>query len=994
MKTLFKIFLVLFGISLALAGAGLFILTRPGVQKKIVESQLPEGSSIRAVRVTTGSLELSELKLALPDGTQVRLDTFETDFKPLAVLFDDTVKIGALNVNGLMVEIPTALIQGPTPSDPSVSRPGKPQDTEPLPDDGSLPTEAPAAAGSPADALYAIGQLDWLIDIDSIQLDGELRDAAGSRYAMDLRSGAIRPGEETTIEASLKLSAGEALHAGLKEFDASARVFLKQKSSGGFEQLRVESLTNATDQNGNKLLSLSQELDVSVQGFKESAVLTAQFNADLPRPGIFLPGLTGVGPVNVEGSLAAGATGDVLTLSETDLLLSAAGADLIAVKLNKQFTLGGQQDLRGNLMDLRVTNLPLAWLAPWLPAGIALSGEDLSAQFNLTGQAGGALELSLIEPLRVGPISLTQDGAPLLNQVTIVAQPVIRLAADQSIDWDLGELQILDRYGEILSANSTGRFDPSLATEGFFPAGLQTETRLDIGLQEITQQPALAAYTSIMAGRASLDLKVAPTDKHPLQVQGRMEGLSPRAYPGQRQDYRYALQLHEPQPGQLALGASLQAGSENRPSSNLQFAGQALPGSTPMEFKADLTAQRLSQRDIEFLQAAFQPQSSGDSSDELTAPPVSPPKTGAPQPQGQAAVEANAGPFWAGYDGEVNITIAELVLLSGKVISDLSAKAVISEPRFSLKELDGTLEKGKVSLSGEVRFSQLQRMAYLIQGQLDVKDMDPALFSGKSGGTPPVQGLFDGQAQVSGRGATLDQAVDDLAGDITVTGREGVLTAFKFDELLPASFKGLGELGRIGIGLLGEQVDRPGITALAQAVPYFENMPFSEFTLKLSRGADKQIKIPELRFIGRNLLIDGSGSIAASSLKDALQQPLDLSLELGAKGQLTEHLKTLELLGGNTTEDGFRRWDKTVRIKGTLSDPDASALENLLKQAANKALSESSKKRGKTPAEADTAGEPAAAGEAAAGEESPRKPSKEEKIIRDVGAGLNLLFGE
>jgi len=68
MKTLLKIFLVLFVLVLVLVGAGLFILTRPGVQKKLVESQLPEGSSIRTVRVTTSSLELSELKLALPDG--------------------------------------------------------------------------------------------------------------------------------------------------------------------------------------------------------------------------------------------------------------------------------------------------------------------------------------------------------------------------------------------------------------------------------------------------------------------------------------------------------------------------------------------------------------------------------------------------------------------------------------------------------------------------------------------------------------------------------------------------------------------------------------------------------------------------------------------------------------------------------------------------------------------------------------------------------------
>ncbi|HKK17079.1 MAG TPA: hypothetical protein VJ952_00240, partial [Opitutales bacterium] len=126
MKTFLKIFLVLFILVLLLIGVGLFTLTRPGVQKKLLESQLPEGSSIRTVRVTTSSLELSELKLALPDGTQVRLAALDTDFKPLEALFNKTIKLGALNVEGLIVDIPQALIQPPKSSDEPVDLPSPP----------------------------------------------------------------------------------------------------------------------------------------------------------------------------------------------------------------------------------------------------------------------------------------------------------------------------------------------------------------------------------------------------------------------------------------------------------------------------------------------------------------------------------------------------------------------------------------------------------------------------------------------------------------------------------------------------------------------------------------------------------------------------------------------------------------------------------------------------------------------------------------------------
>lgn len=984
MKTLFRIFLVLFVLLLVLLGVGLFVITRPGVQQRLVEGQLPEGSSIRTVRVSASSLEFSQLKLALPDGSRVRLESFATDFKPLDILFNRTLKLSAVNVDGLVVEIPASLLEVSTPSDSALPQVDDPAREKPEGDGiaGAEKSVTAQTARSPADAIYAIGELDWLIDIESIRLDGELLDGSGSRYAMDLRAGAIRPGLESSIEASLKLSAAEALSAGLKEFDVSAQIWLKQKTGGGFEQIRLESSTQASDEEGNKLLSVSQKLEASMQGFEERATLAMDFKADLPRPEIFLPELTAVGALALEGRLAVGAARQQLTLTETELLISADGAELLTVRLNKDFALGGKQDLSGNLMDLRLTNLPLVWLTPWLPQGWALAGEDLSAQFNLTGLAGGEMQLSSDAPLRIGPVSLEQNGVPQLNQVTLVLRPVIRLAADQSIAWELTQLQVLDRYGEVLSGQSTGRFDPALASSGWLPAGLQTQTRLELGLLEMDQQPALAAYTSILSGRASVDLQLAAGESEPLRLVGNLAGLSPRSFPGQLQDYRFALQLSETTPGQLGLGVSLQAGPTSRPSTDLQLAGQVQPAAAPMQFKLDLNAVRLSQRDIEFLSAAFQGQPAAQPADSV-APVRLPPSPVAP-PTGAATIldagEVSAGPPWAGYDGELTVTVAELVLSSGEVITDLKAQAAVSEPMLRLSQLEAALKSGRISGEAEARYSAHQRMAYTFRTDLSFANVDPAVFSRQAGSTFPVQGQFDGQAQFTGQGETLDQALDAVEGEVLVTGREGLLTAFQLDTR--------SNLGLIGASLLGDRLNRPGISALAKTVPYFENMPFSDFTLKLQRRSDKRIEIPQLRFVGRNVLIDGKGSIAASSLKDALQQPLDLTLELGAKGQLIEYLDTLRLLGGQTGEDGFRRWGQSIQVKGSLAAPDTSVLERVLKEAANRALTQSGSNNEASP---DEEGEPAAPAD---GQNLLPKPSKEERILRDVETGLQLLFGK
>ncbi|MAW20383.1 MAG: hypothetical protein CML10_02075, partial [Puniceicoccaceae bacterium] len=63
-------------------------------------------------------------------------------------------------------------------------------------------------------------------------------------------------------------------------------------------------------------------------------------------------------------------------------------------------------------------------------------------------------------------------------------------------------------------------------------------------------------------------------------------------------------------------------------------------------------------------------------------------------------------------------------------------------------------------------------------------------------------------------------------------------------------------------GILGQSLNRPGMTAMAQAVPYFKDMKFESFTLQLVRGKDKQVRIPELKLMGDNLSISGHGAIA------------------------------------------------------------------------------------------------------------------------------------
>ena len=181
---------------------------------------------------------------------------------------------------------------------------------------------------------------------------------------------------------------------------------------------------------------------------------------------------------------------------------------------------------------------------------------------------------------------------------------------------------------------------------------------------------------------------------------------------------------------------------------------------------------------------------------------------------------------------------------------------------------------------------------------------------------------------------------------------------------------------------------------MAQAVPYFKDMKFESFTLDLVRGKDKKVHIPQLKLLGDNLSINGRGVIAAGNLAKILDQPLDLTLELGAKGRLIDYLEALELLETNTSEDGFRTLDQDIKIGGSLVDPDTSALKKLLNNAARRALN--------NPREGDTAGiqkptsqdEKALPGQGNAREYFPfekKEKSKEAALRDDIEMGLELL---
>lgn len=973
MKTLFRIFAVLFVLLLVVSAAGYFILTNAGVQKRLLEAKLPAGSSIERVHVTTGQLQLNGLVLRLPDGTCVKLGSLDTVFDPLAAVFKQTIKLGALQIQDLQVDLTDAAGQTAVPF---TQRQRAPTAT---PVESAASDTVVAERSDPMEALYALSNFEWLLEVERIALNGEINDGKGTRYVVTVDSAAIHPGQQSTVEACLRLDSDQPLPSGLKAFDSKALLRFTQKATGGFESLRLESQTSGTDAQGGNLISVNQAFDLAVQQAEGLATLSAVFDADLPRPELLAPELAALGAVRMEGQAVASTDGAAMTLSSADLKVFAGGAQVLALDLKQRMRFGSAQNLSGELLQVTLTELPLAWLNPWLGQGMLVDGAPVSLVCSISGTPESAFAVRFPGSIHLGPLSVRDAEALLLEDISCTLDPELQWDADQSVAYTLKSLSLSDKYGSFLTGSSTGLVLSADARNAQNPfAGFESRTQLQVGLQELFQLPVLDGQASIVGGQLSLNVNVDGAADFPLQVEADVSRLRARSMPETSEDYHLALQLKQAaNAGEWAVGADLQVGSISRPSTSLQFSGKANPQQQPLTFTAALSGQRVSQADFSILSAAFTPRDMPASTTTASVRDVVPTRVAAGP---TAVVSAPVPPPWALVDGIASVNIDELRLESGPLIQALEAQASVSELQLVVSALSAKLGAGELHGRGEVLYTPANPNAYNLSAGLDFTGVDPAFFASKGGGAAPLQGQFDGSITLRGAGQTLDAAVEDSEASLRITGKEGILTAFELDNR--------SQLGLGLVGLLGQSLERPRMTALSKTIPYFKDIRFDHFALELTRGADKRVLIPELKLTGESLLLDASGSVAASRWSEVMDQPLNLSLSLGAKGKLMDYLQTLHLLQATAAEDGFRRWNQDVQLTGSLANPNTDALMELLNSAARSALTTSQPaaqpESGKSVAERA----PTTADEAV---QAPQPRSKAERRRDDIEMGLDLL---
>lgn len=278
---------------------------------------------------------------------------------------------------------------------------------------------------------------------------------------------------------------------------------------------------------------------------------------------------------------------------------------------------------------------------------------------------------------------------------------------------------------------------------------------------------------------------------------------------------------------------------------------------------------------------------------------------------------------------------------------------------------------GNAALSTDVRLSPSDdRVRARISGKADRISLTEVFRLLQPGEAPPVTGTTSLQLSLEGQSALWETLPDALIGNLSVEIRDGVIRSLNPKDRIGR----VAQVGTIAGSILGQVIDRPGISALSQVVELFTSIPYQRIALELRRESDQSTAIRSLLFRGPYLSLDGTGFIQPSSLEEIPNSEMQMNLHLGSRPPLTRPLEILGLAGKEKTPDDYRKWRKSYRVTGTLQNPNLDDLWDDLMSAAERAATV----RGRdldTPEQSDA--------------EPEKKQRPEEQLLEQ---GINELF--
>lgn len=891
-----RILLSLLALGVVLAATSAFIITRPSVQKKIVLSQLHSAgieADVSEIQAGLSRLTLRDLKLTLADSTQVSLGSLDANYSLLSIL-RGYYNLDVLTIDALAVTLPTSEATG-TENAHSTSV------TESTAKD-AFHFEGIFNQIQGADLRWRLGKFSLTQSSITVANTGTMELEASSDGFEPNTTGTLNYSLRYRPQAGVESTLPDAIHGSITvTLDARSRpsgltLDTVLDNLGNQYRLKASAQANAD--------STAEDYAVQLEHIPAQSAGTQS----LPQILFYLNGqyLYGKHPMGFGAKYRVAI--DDHALNGMGLPIQIHAINLAATGEIKVNTQDNTSDFEGTLRlnlpqpeawENSLANVGAMGLQSHYALGLTpttLAVRHLNAQVNSIH----APDLIRLESLRAFEFPLQQLGADFDLPVGELARLRLRLPLEL--------IKILAPESPLQAKGLLeGGFDLSAAANNAF--SLKSTESLKLTLQDSTfaGEPYLKSFT------ASTDLAVNYTESlitlklDSLSLIQENQALATGAFQGTIALAPLRIE------GTLPLSLVAQ-----QPVSEVELHFNYDTLEPSQKNRIQLTGNRLVVEHLTALIDRLTPRRTVTEAPAQDAPPAKPNQ------------ERDTEPFWSAAQGSVSVDIAE-VRYQHYDFRQVKLQAQADPSKLELAQFNAQLFDAPLDLKGRFTFDSQSPRAYDFKGTLGVQKLSLGKAFNISGW---IEGLFSLDAQVEGQGDNLEAVLDQFMGELSLKSDEGTLYFVEQGAGLVGSLSGvLNQTGGLLDGVLNASL---GVDTkiLSSVTGFMQQLSFYDFDVAVKRAADLDLIFERIRIDGAMMSVNGSGKVNYSDGISLIKQPLDLTLELGAKDALAKGLGSLGLL---KTEQDARGYFKAYSfpVTGSLGKPKF-AVFNALEALINK----------------------------------------------------------
>lgn len=618
------------------------------------------------------------------------------------------------------------------------------------------------------------------------------------------------------------------------------------------------------------------------------------------------------GPLTAQIAGEGRLQGDVLYLGKASATVNRDGGGLLtSLELQQPVTANLAQNTatvprpESAAARVQLGEVPLAWAEKFVAkskfAG-TLSGVTLEVAFRTVDDA----TLTTTQPLVVRGATVALDGKPMVQTLDVTAE-LTATKRGPTIAYDLRRLELGQGNAALAKLNTSG--EAQLKEK----LTLTAKGNLDADLAALMRQPAAAEFATLSRGRLTTAFEANIGEAIQAKATVGARGLVARQNNQSLGDLDLTVTATMKPDGSGSVLLPIALTNANRKSDVLVEAtfGQASDKKTFL-FAGKVTGNQLFVDDFQPLAAL--------------APAGDKPATPAAKPGRDSA------PFWGGAQGKLQLDLKRVVSGPAYVVSPLRGSVTVSQSRIALDGLEGRFNENPFKTSAAITFNAQQAKPYSLSGSADVSNFDlgAILRTANPNEKPAIESKVTVMARLNGNGANLGDLMKGVYGQFDLTGSKGVLRA------LGRKGQTVSTMSTI-VGIIGAARGSNTTMAVAELAQAFNELNFDSFTMKVERAADLSLKVSSIEFISPFMRTTGAGGIAHRGDQPIGNQPMEFTLQFGAKDNLAALLNKAGVLAGQQDEKGYYLMSQRFTIGGTPANPDSTPLWQIIGAAAARA---------------------------------------------------------